>query len=135
MDAAHHIRWSYRRLQSTDSRESLGLKSAIDNYVVTLVIEITQLQYRTNGVSPCTRRNDNNERQQRIGDALLPKYESIEQDIVLDIAPPAMEEVMLTSPSPACISSIRQQGLSPWSTIIMTANSHTPPPPYHHYEE
>ena len=135
MDEAHHIRWSYRRLESTDSRESLGLKLTIDNHAVLLVIEITQMRYRSNRITPCTRRSDNDERQERTGDALLPTYESIEQDIVLNIGPPVMGEIILTSPSPVYTSNNRQQELTPWSTIIMTANSHHPPPPYHLYQQ
>ncbi|KAG2220417.1 hypothetical protein INT45_000642, partial [Circinella minor] len=112
MDAAYQIRWSYRRLELTDSGESLGLKSALDNHAVTLVIEITQMR-SSNCIEPCTSRNYNGERQQRVADVLLPTYESIEQDIVLDIGPPAMEEVIITSPPPVYTSSSRQQELSP----------------------
>ncbi|KAI9268873.1 hypothetical protein BDA99DRAFT_336167 [Phascolomyces articulosus] len=134
MDAAYQIRWSYRRLELLDSRESLGLKYALDRQAIALVIEVTPIEY--NNTTMCSTRNSNNNnndrhQQQRRSESVLPTYESIEQDLVLDVGPaPAMREITVSIPPPVYTSS-RQQQQQQHEEASLLRNS-TPPPPYHH---
>ncbi|KAI9496206.1 hypothetical protein BDB00DRAFT_744278, partial [Zychaea mexicana] len=77
MDAAYRIRWSYRRLKDVDNRESLRLRSALDRHTIALVIEVTRVEYSCSSGREQQRRSD-----------ILPTYESVQQDIVLDVGPP-----------------------------------------------
>ena len=83
LDACYRIQWSYRRLKDIDSSESLGLRSPLNRHAITLVIEVTQIE---NNVQ---RRSD-----------ILPTYDSVQRDMVLDIGPPVAMEECLTLPPP-----------------------------------
>ncbi|KAI8141287.1 hypothetical protein BJV82DRAFT_670906 [Fennellomyces sp. T-0311] len=117
MDTNYQIRWTYRRLKDVDTSESLGLRSPLSSHAITLVIEVTQVD------NSIQRRSD-----------ILPTYDSVQQDIVLDVGPPAMEE-RLAFPPPVYR---RHESLLPpsyreslQSPSIMPSHAHLQSPSVH----